>query len=121
MNVYVALTKDALIITNDANLVNNNLEGFKGDNAIAKTLQKEMKAHNLYSKVYTNSLLQQIKANYMKGDAPSEFNEMLAQLGDMEIIDTKPTDTDYTVNASMKLNNQSENALEIILKMMQRL
>jgi hypothetical protein len=119
VSVYFALTEDAFIVTNDANLVLNNLGGYAKNRQMAKSEQKFISKHNVSFKVYGQKMLEGIKDTYFQnGETLPWFSQLMSNLGDLEMYDNKPGENSYHATAVVTLKDNSTNSLYQLLKMM---
>jgi len=119
VNVYFALTDDAFIVTNDANLVLNNLGGYPKNRQMQKPERKFISKHNIVFKIYGQKMLEGIQDTYFRnGETLPWFTQLMSNMGNLEMYDNKPGESSYQATAVMTLKDQSSNALYQLLKMM---
>jgi hypothetical protein len=119
VSIYFALTEDAFIVTNDVNLVLNNLEGYAKDRLMAKSERKFITGHNVVFRVYGQKMLEGIKDTYFSnGETLPWFSQLMSNLGDLEMHDDKPGANSYHATAVVTLKDNSSNSLYQLLKMM---
>lgn len=118
-NIYLCMTEDAFIITNDYNLVMNQQSGIPADKQISKTEQAYIMEHNFTMKVFSSQMLNGINSNFPSTSKEmKKMSEMAASLGDMYCHDNKPTADGYEFEAVLTLKDNAENSLYTLLKMM---
>jgi hypothetical protein len=119
INLYILLTKDAMIVTNDYNLAMNQQDGVDKDKMLSKDEMKYMMDYNIAMKVYSGKLLKSINDNF-----PSDSRQMkritnfASSMGDLEFHDNKPANNSYSIDAVLKMENTSENSFYQLLKLM---
>lgn len=122
MNLYIVMTEDAFILTNDAVLALEKQTGYPKDKQIQKEEQKFILSHNMTMRIFTDKLFKAINENY-----PSESGEMkrisdiATNLGDFIFYDNEMSDNLYITEGTLSLTNSSENSLGILLKLFNRL
>lgn len=116
-NIYVALTKDVLIITNDPLLVNN-LDGVKKPKQLSKTDKKQIMDHNVAMKINTTQMLTSVNNAYFSKQHWPYYETLLNNLGEVEIYSDKPQQNGSTATAVLNLKNASANSLYVLLEMM---
>ncbi len=118
MNLYIVMTADAFILTNDAVLALEKQDGYPKDKQISKDEQKFIVSHNLTMKIYADKLFKAINENY-----PSESGEMrkiseiATSLVGLTLFDNGMSDNLYSAEGTLSLSNSSENSLAILLKL----
>lgn len=119
MNVYFALTDDAFIITNDADLVLNNLKGYSKQQQMEKVEKTNILAHNMTGKIFSQPLLKGInEAYFSKGQPLPIFAKMMTQLSNVEMYSFQPKDNMVGMTATLNLKDNTQNALFQLLQMM---
>ncbi len=119
VNIFFALTDDAIIITNDANLVQNNLGGYPKNKQMSSDEKKFISKYNFAARINSQKMLEGIKDTYFKnGETLPWFSQMMTSLGNFELYSSKPEKDGIRVTAEVTLKDQSSNALYQILKMM---
>ena len=119
INLYILITEDAMIVTNDYNLAMNQQEGVSKDKMLSKDEMKFMMDYNVAMKVYSSKLLNSINDNF-----PSDSRQMkritnfASSMGDLEFHDNKPVNNSYSIDAVLKMENTSENSFYQLLKLM---
>ncbi|MCC6817874.1 MAG: DUF4836 family protein [Bacteroidia bacterium] len=121
-NLYIVLTEDAFIITNDPVLALEKQSGFDKGQLMTKEEQKFILSHNFAMKVYSSKILSSINQNYPSSSRQMrEINEMAANLGDLTLFNTEPKDNSISMEAVLSLTNSSDNSLSILLNLLKRL
>ncbi len=119
VNLYIMITEDAIVVTNDYNLAMNQQSGVEKDKMLSKDEMNFMLEHNVAMKVYSGKLLTSINDNF-----PSDSRQMkritnfASSMGDLVFHDTKPANNSYGIEATLKLQNTSDNSFYQLLKLM---
>lgn len=120
-NLFIVMTEDALILTNDASLALDHQSGYEKSKWPSKDDQKFMMSHNFSLKVYSSRLISSINESY-----PSESREMRRlkdfsnTIGDLTMFDSAPTANIHCIEATLNLNNSTENSLKVLLNLFNR-
>lgn len=115
-NLFICLTDDALIMSNDINVVVNPATYPK----LPKEDLKQIMSHNIAMKIYSDRMMAGVRDAYFKGvDTMPWFAEIMNRLGNIEMTDTRPSKDSYGAMATVSLKDGSANALYQLLKMMQ--
>lgn len=118
-HLYICITKDAMLLTNDYNLVMNQQDGVPKDKMVSKDDMKYILEHNVAMKVFSGKLLNSINDNF-----PSDSRQMkritnfASGMGDLQLHDTKAENNSYGLEAVVKLQNTNENSFYQLLKLM---